>query len=79
MYFTDDNVFISCNLGASDIGLACANNYYNRLVYADEGYRVENIGSAGWSLNVPPFADPDVAPDCYRTASVTGDIPCILK
>lgn len=79
MYFTEDNIFISCNLEAMDIGFADAYNRYNRLVYENGEYRVESVGTAGWCLNVPPFADDVDVPDCYRTASVTGDVPCILK
>lgn len=77
MYFTDDNVFISCNLGEIDyMGWVYASNRYTKVVYDNGAYRLESVGNAGWGLSVP-IGTPDE--DCYRKAFVNDSVLDIVK
>lgn len=83
MYFTDDNVFISCNLGVVDYMFrASTRNCYTKLVYENGEYRTQSIGSAGWGLSVP-FTDADIEATedhkCYRYVYADDNVPCIIK
>lgn len=80
MYFTEDNIFISCVFGLNDWGYASAYNYYDRLIYENGEYRVESVGNAGWRFNIlPSDVEYTETHELYRTASVDGDVPCIIK
>lgn len=80
MYFTEDNIFISCNLGAMEYyDFAGADNCYNKLVYENGKYTIQSIGTAGWCLSVPLSEVEYVeADELYRRAYTDGDIPCVL-
>lgn len=83
MYFTDDNVFISCNLGEMDyMWRADTYNSYIKLVYENGEYKTQSVGTAGWYLSIP-FTDADIeaAEDhkCYRYTYADDNVTCIVQ
>lgn len=73
MYFTDDNIFISC-FWAETMGSSIWNEYFRVVSDAGE-YRIEYVGRGSWFSN----QDDDDKIHFYRTAVVEGDIPCVLQ
>lgn len=73
MYFTDDNMFISC---CWDVDMyPYAGNHYYRLVSDNGEYHIEYVGRGAWITDWDDTAGERVY---YRKTLVEGDVPCVL-